>query len=112
MKPYLVSILLYGLLLGAHGGAEDQRSTVINVDGEKVVIARDEYGVPHVFADTNKALFTGYGYAVAEDGPRCRRERRLPDAVRPGRWSGTPESDPVGEPDQQAWAGGGVEHLQ
>src|SRR6266542_3907374 len=67
MKPYLVSILLYGLLLGAHGGAEDQRSTVINVDGEKVVIARDEYGVPHVFADTNKALFTGYGYAVAED---------------------------------------------
>jgi penicillin G amidase len=32
-----------------------------------VVIFRDEYGVAHVFADTNKALFTGFGYAVAED---------------------------------------------
>jgi penicillin amidase len=67
MKARLVPILILGLLVVARGRAEDQQPTVINVDGERVAISRDEYGVPHVFADTNKALFTGYGYAVAED---------------------------------------------
>lgn len=67
MKSYAVPIVLLGLLFGAQGRTEDQPSTIITVDAEKVVIARDEYGVPHVFADTNKALFTGFGYAVAED---------------------------------------------
>ena len=67
MKTYVVPIVLLGLLLGAQGRAEDQPSTIITVDGEKVVIYRDEYGVPHVFAETNRALFAGFGYAVAED---------------------------------------------
>src|SRR5262245_22166881 len=39
----------------------------LDVEGEPVSIHRDECGVPHIFAKTNKALFTGYGYAVAED---------------------------------------------
>jgi Penicillin amidase len=67
MKSYVVPILVLGLLLGAQGLAEDQPSTIITVDGERVVIARDVHGVPHLFAETNKALFTGFGYAVAED---------------------------------------------
>jgi penicillin amidase len=38
------------------------------VAGEnEVVIKRDEYGVPHVYADTVYGLFYGYGYAVAQD---------------------------------------------
>lgn len=32
-----------------------------------VTIKRDTYGVPHVYADTVKGLFHGFGYAVAED---------------------------------------------
>ncbi|MFP5313221.1 MAG: penicillin acylase family protein, partial [Actinomycetes bacterium] len=32
-----------------------------------ITIKRDTYGVPHVYADTTRKLFTGYGYAVAED---------------------------------------------
>ena len=67
MKAYLLPVLLFGLLLATHGGAADQRFTAIDVEGEKVIIYRDEYGVPHVFAETNKALFTGYGYAIAQD---------------------------------------------
>jgi len=67
MKTFLLPALLVGLFLAAYGGAADQGFTVIDVDGEEVVIYRDEYGVPHIFAETNKALFTGYGYAVAED---------------------------------------------
>jgi penicillin amidase len=39
----------------------------LDVDGDTVTIVRDEYGVPHIFADTNKGLFQGYGYAVAQD---------------------------------------------
>src|SRR5262245_25423871 len=67
MKAYLGIILLLALPLGGHGRVEDQAPTILKVEGEKVVIARDEYGVPHVFAETNKGLFTGFGYAVAED---------------------------------------------
>lgn len=33
----------------------------------EVVIKRDEYGVPHIYADTTYSLFYGYGYAVAQD---------------------------------------------
>lgn len=30
-------------------------------------IVRDSWGVPHVYADTSRDLFRGYGYAIAED---------------------------------------------
>jgi penicillin G amidase len=41
--------------------------TTLIVDGLNVSIARDSYGVPHVFAYTNRGLFVGYGYVVAQD---------------------------------------------
>lgn len=34
---------------------------------EQVVIRRDEFGVPHILADTEEAAVYGYGYAQAED---------------------------------------------
>ncbi|MBB5750046.1 penicillin acylase family protein [Micrococcus sp. TA1] len=34
---------------------------------EDVTIKRDQYGVPHVYADTTFDLFYGYGYVVAQD---------------------------------------------
>ena len=39
----------------------------LTVDGQQVTIIRDGYGVPHVFADTDEALYYGNGYAVAQD---------------------------------------------
>ena len=39
----------------------------IEAGNEKVVIFRDGYGVPRVFAPSVRALFFGNGYAVAED---------------------------------------------
>ncbi|SAL02167.1 penicillin amidase [Caballeronia arationis] len=33
----------------------------------EVVIKRDEYGVPHIYANSVYRLFYGYGYAVAQD---------------------------------------------
>lgn len=32
-----------------------------------ITVKRDNYGVPHVYADTTRDLFYGYGYSVAED---------------------------------------------
>jgi penicillin amidase len=40
---------------------------VLNVDGETVKIIRDEFGVPHVFAETLRGLYFGNGYAIAQD---------------------------------------------
>ena len=37
------------------------------VDGDAVEIFRDEFGVPHIFAETDRGLFVGFGFAVAED---------------------------------------------
>lgn len=39
----------------------------LKVRGDSVTIARDEFGVPHIFARTNHGLFEGFGYAVAQD---------------------------------------------
>ena len=48
--------------------AADRASLIkIDVNGDVVAIARDEFGVPHIFARTNRGLFQGYGYAVAHD---------------------------------------------
>jgi penicillin G amidase len=33
----------------------------------KATIMRDSYGVPHIFANTLDGLYTGFGYAVAQD---------------------------------------------
>jgi penicillin amidase len=50
------------LPLAAHGAW-----STIDVDGEEVRIFRDDFGRPHVFARSNRGLFTAYGYALAED---------------------------------------------
>ena len=43
-------------------------AAVLSVPGAGAVrIVRDEYGVPHIFASTARALFYGEGYAVAQD---------------------------------------------
>jgi penicillin G amidase len=41
--------------------------TTLDVEGDEVRIYRDEFGVPHIFAETNRGLFKGYGYAIAQD---------------------------------------------
>ena len=41
--------------------------TTLNVNGETVKIYRDVFGIPHVFADTNRGLFEAYGYTVGQD---------------------------------------------
>ncbi len=42
-----------------------QKTLVVN--GETVTIARDDFGVPHVYAPSDRSLFYANGYAVAED---------------------------------------------
>jgi len=48
-------------------GVSFASTTTLNVDGDEVEISRDNFGVPHIFADTDRGLFVGFGYAVAED---------------------------------------------
>jgi len=35
--------------------------------GSQVRIVRDDYGVPHVYADSVYGLYYGYGYSIAQD---------------------------------------------
>lgn len=47
-------------------GPGDQQGPQTRVTGD-VTIKRDTYGVPHVYSETVEGLYTGYGYAVAQD---------------------------------------------
>ena len=58
---YLITILLTISALFA------ETKHLIAPDGTTVIIDRDEYGVPHVKADNESALFFGQGFAEAND---------------------------------------------
>jgi penicillin G amidase len=47
--------------------ANQDSCTTLAVDTDEVQICRDSFGVPHIFAETNTALFQGFGYADAQD---------------------------------------------
>jgi penicillin amidase len=53
---------------------------VLSLGAERIEIVRDPYGVPHVLAETNRGVYFGGGYAVAQDRlfqmERFRRDAR------------------------------------
>lgn len=51
---------------GSSAGTRSGASVALGGGGE-VLIRRDSWGVPHIFADTVRGLFYGYGHAAAQD---------------------------------------------
>ena len=64
-----VTATLVAIILGAFVTATANHTgfTTLDVNGEAVKIYRDDFGTPHIFAETNRGLFEAYGYAVAQD---------------------------------------------
>jgi penicillin amidase len=64
-----VTLTLVAILLTASNTATATNTgfTTLNVNGGAVKIYRDDFGIPHIFAETNRGLFEAYGYAVAQD---------------------------------------------
>ena len=60
-KGLAVCFLAVLLISGCAALQTDQRAQ------NEVVIKRDNYGVPHIYAQTVYGLFYGYGYAIAQD---------------------------------------------
>ena len=61
--PLVALFLLPGLVRAQAA----QSLTLVAPDGQRVDIGRDDYGVPHIAAETETALFFGQGFAVAQD---------------------------------------------
>lgn len=65
------SWLLAGAVALALTGCNDSDSPVSSSPEEpqtsNITIKRDNYGVPHVYADTTYGLYYGYGYSLAQD---------------------------------------------
>ena len=59
--------IVAALAIQSSTGAAPAGWTTLDVDGVKARIYRDEWGIPHIFAPTNSALFEAYGYTVAQD---------------------------------------------
>lgn len=49
------------------GQVRMESKKILNHHGQKIKIFRDSFGVPHIYSDTDSALFFGTGYAMAED---------------------------------------------
>jgi len=62
-----IGLILFFVTISGATRAAEQGFTTLDVNGDQVTIYRDEFGVPHIFAETNRGLFVGYGYAVAQD---------------------------------------------
>lgn len=64
--------------------ADDQQQKftrqILKLDGEEITVIRDNFGVPHIFAATERGAYYGGGYAVAQDRlyqlERFRRDAR------------------------------------
>jgi penicillin G amidase len=87
----LFILIAAAFLLGPSASrAADQGFTTLDVNGEQVRIYRDEFSVPHIFAETNHGLFEAYGYTQAQDRlwqlevNRRAREGRLAEILGPG----------------------------
>ncbi|MSO22511.1 MAG: hypothetical protein EXQ58_04490 [Acidobacteria bacterium] len=61
MKSAAVALLILSSVQLATG------QLLLQLDREEIHIQRDRFGVPHIFASSERALFYGNGYAVAQD---------------------------------------------
>src|SRR5262249_23636319 len=61
-----IALALLGPSIDAWAGSTAS-SITLDVEGKLATIERDDFGVPHIFAPTNRSLFVAYGYAVAQD---------------------------------------------
>jgi penicillin amidase len=64
-KPALIAGACLAFLPASQ--AADSGFSTLLVGDEEVRTYRDEYGVPHIFAESDRGLFEGYGYAIAQD---------------------------------------------
>ena len=67
MVAALVASVLPVVGIAAPPTAPLVSETTLDVGGDRAKIVRDAFGVPHIFADTNRGLFEAYGFAVAQD---------------------------------------------
>jgi penicillin G amidase len=67
LKRLGLSLTLLTILVTASITATATGFTTLDVNGEAVKIYRDDFGTPHIFAETNRGLFEAYGYVVAQD---------------------------------------------
>ncbi|NIB43888.1 penicillin acylase [Pseudomaricurvus alkylphenolicus] len=71
-NPIIVTTLAATLITATGCGTStlSEPGHVAQADAQKsseVRLVRDDYGVPHIFAESNYGVFFGYGYAVAQD---------------------------------------------
>src|SRR5215204_2181273 len=65
--PIVLTVAAILLNFSFTAKANNTGFTTLDVNGEAVRIYRDDFGTPHIFAETNRGLFEAYGYAVAQD---------------------------------------------
>jgi acyl-homoserine lactone acylase PvdQ len=66
LRPLALALLVGLAVPRAHAQAAED-VTLDAPDGTSVVIDRDDYGVPHITAETEAAAFFAQGFAVAQD---------------------------------------------
>ncbi len=60
-----LTLIIFSFLMGKM--ADAQQTAIPNINPEKITIARDVYGVPHIFAPTDPEVAYGIAWAHSED---------------------------------------------
>jgi len=66
-KKWIFFVALVVLIPYLLVACSSRDKTSMEDQGGKVTIYRDNFGVPHIYADSESALFFGWGYAIAQD---------------------------------------------
>lgn len=66
LKPGILAMAAAMFVAGC-GGSDSAQPEEPQPPEQKVTIKRDTHGVPHIYADSVRGLYYGFGYAVAED---------------------------------------------
>lgn len=68
VKGILTAICAFCLVYAGCGGRQESVGVgAIGKDAGGIELLRDEWGIPHVFAETDEGALYGLGYATAQD---------------------------------------------
>jgi acyl-homoserine-lactone acylase len=67
MKKILLLVTIFNILFFNTIGQKSNQKFSVNISTENITIARDKYGVPHIFAKTDPEVGYGLGWANCED---------------------------------------------
>jgi len=67
MRHLLRALVVFCVAAAMQSSVSAASRTILTLEGQEIVVLRDTFGVPHVFAPAERGVYYGNGYVVAQD---------------------------------------------